>query len=108
MPAASGPIQEVLTYIHQNYQNSNLTVKLIAMEHKMSVSNLSHQFKNSMGVNLSEYIDLLRLTQARQLLTQTDTTIEAIAQECGFGSSVSLIRKIRRYYGMTPTEYRNL
>ncbi len=107
-PAASGPIQEVLTYIHQNYQNSNLTVKLIAMEHKMSVSNLSHQFKNSMGVNLSEYIDLLRLTQARQLLTQTDTTIEAIAQECGFGSSVSLIRKIRRYYGMTPTEYRNL
>lgn len=108
-PAApSGPVQSVLAYIHQNYQNSNLTVKLIAIEHGMSVSNLSHQFKNSMGVNLSEYIDLLRLTQARRLLTQTNATVEAIAQECGFGSSVSLIRKIRRYYGMTPTEYRNL
>lgn len=107
-PAPQGPMQEVLAYIHSHYQEDALSAKLLAGEFGMSVSNLSHQFKKSMGVTLSEYVDLLRLAQARALLTQTSTTIEAIAQQCGFGSSLNLIRKIKRYYGMTPTEYRNL
>ncbi|MBW3671885.1 MAG: helix-turn-helix domain-containing protein [Acidobacteria bacterium] len=53
--------------------------------------------------------DLLRkrqLARARDLLLDTDLTIEVIAMHCGFGTDRTLYRLFVAVEGMTPTEYR--
>ncbi len=53
--------------------------------------------------------DLLRrrqLARARDLLLDTDLTVEVIAMHCGFGCARTLYRLFSEAEGMTPAEYR--
>ena len=53
--------------------------------------------------------DLLRgrqLARARDLLLDTDLTVEVIAMHCGFGCERTLYRLFSAAEGMTPAEYR--
>lgn len=53
--------------------------------------------------------DLLRkrqLARARDLLLDTDLTVEVIAMHCGFGCERTLYRLFSEEEGMTPNEFR--
>ena len=99
-------IDSVVAYINNNFSDSGISVKVIAHRFDISVSNLSHQFKNKTGKNVSQYIDELRLALARQLLKTTSLTISHIAANTGYISSANLIRKFKQHYSLTPAEFR--
>jgi transcriptional regulator GlxA family with amidase domain len=59
--------------------------------------------------SLQEYINYLRLEEARRLLdSATHLTLEAIAVECGFNSYSTFYRLFREQYQITPASYRKL
>jgi len=60
-----------------------------------------------MGITPARYILQLRLEAARKSLEQTDTGIEQIAGDCGFGSVEVLRRSFLRHLGTTPALYRD-
>ncbi|MDH6311427.1 AraC-like DNA-binding protein [Parabacteroides sp. PFB2-10] len=62
--------------------------------------------KKYLGVTVSEYITRQRLNYAKRLLAESDSTIEAIAFDAGFGSRNTFYRLFREHYGLTPDEYR--
>ncbi|HEC2101187.1 TPA: helix-turn-helix domain-containing protein, partial [Klebsiella oxytoca] len=47
-----------------------------------------------------------RLAAARQRLEQTSDTLERIAEQTGFGSSINLRRLFEKQLHLTPGEYR--
>jgi AraC-like DNA-binding protein len=47
-----------------------------------------------------------RLNEACRLLTETNATMTAIAQRCGFGSANYFAQVFRREVGQTPSDYR--
>lgn len=55
-----------------------------------------------------EYLNLLRMEEARKLLAQTDFPITEIALKTGFSSSSYFSSLFRRMNGMSPSTYRNL
>lgn len=71
-----------------------------------SSRHLSRLFHQHAGMNITDYINRLRVTLARELINQTRLDIEHVAQRAGFGSTRQLRRAWRRLYGTTPKQAR--
>lgn len=58
------------------------------------------------GISFSEYINNLRLDQAKKLLKETKQTVAEIAYHCGYSDSSYMSRKFKEKYSMSPSEWR--
>ena len=63
-------------------------------------------FKRDLHVTPMEYIQSVRLQEARRLLARTQKPITEIIHACGFGSSSYFGKIFRDTIGCTPSEYR--
>jgi transcriptional regulator GlxA family with amidase domain len=61
----------------------------------MSTRNLTRVFRQSTGISIKEFTTRVRLELARSLLHDPTTTVEAVANACGFESA----RQFRRVWG---------
>lgn len=102
----SSSLQSLLDYIGNHFCEENFSVKTAADNFNMSVSNLSHFFKNNTGQNLSEYIASLRFERAKQLLRDTDCLLQDISTQCGYLHLSTFMRQFKQREGCTPAIYR--
>lgn len=100
--------QNIMEYIHQNYNNPQLDGVMVSGQFEITPSYLSRMFKEYMGVNLSIYLQTVRLTRAKELLAKTELSIDQIAEEVGYIGRQSLVRLFRKFEGVNPSIYRNL
>lgn len=94
-------------YISENYLDNNLSLNMLASEHKQTESFVSIFFKEQMGITFSEYLEQLRLDVACKLLKESDLPIQDIAIRVGYNSDKSFRRAFKRACGIQPTTYRN-
>ena len=64
------------------------------------------RFRLATGKSPLEAIHDRRLERACELLSVTNSSVEAIANMCGYGSAVFLQKLFRRNLGVTPSEWR--
>ncbi|MGL4738588.1 MAG: helix-turn-helix transcriptional regulator [Cellulosilyticaceae bacterium] len=100
--------QEIIQYIEAHYQDPNLNVAGIADVFELNASYLSRMFKEHIGENLLTYINTYRIKKAKELLHQTNLTLNEIAEQVGYINSIAIIRSFKKYEAMTPIQYRNL
>lgn len=105
-PADCRLFEEMIGYINENYRNNLLSVSMIAQEFHMSESYFSQYFKRYMDQNFSKYLENLRINKACELIRQTDSTIEEIAETVGYTSGLSFRRAFKKVIGVTPSCYR--
>ncbi|GHV56797.1 hypothetical protein FACS1894182_04100 [Bacteroidia bacterium] len=74
----------------------------------VSRTRLFETVKALTGKTLQDYINSLRLDQARQMLETTTATVETIATDCGFSTVRTFYRLFSESYGMTPAQYRKI
>lgn len=98
-------LHRVLTYLEKNFRE-NLTRRQIARELGISESTLSHLFSSSLHITLPTYLNLLRLEEAKHLLTETGLPVTAVVSAAGFPSLRTMNRVFRQGPGKTPSEYR--
>jgi transcriptional regulator GlxA family with amidase domain len=100
-------ISAVLGFIQENYSQSSFSAKTLADQFGMSISNLSHYFKNRTGTVVSSYIAALRLERAKELLRTTNLTVAEIASESGYCHVCTLMRQFKANENTTPRQYRS-
>lgn len=98
-------ISTATEYIIENYAQS-LTLEEIAMQAGLSPTYFSKKFHLSTGKTFKEYVNDIRIRQARQMLLTTDDSITKIAISCGFSSSNYFKDIFRRATGISPRNYR--
>jgi YesN/AraC family two-component response regulator len=84
----------------------DLTVDQIAKVCACSVSTACHVFKKYTGESIKQYINKLRINQAKQLLSTTNLSINQIAQSCGFSNINYFPTAFKKHTGVTPTAFR--
>jgi AraC-like DNA-binding protein len=72
----------------------------------ISASALGRRFKAFAGVGFSEYLQRVRIEQARRLLRGSSMSVAAISQECGYTSSSYFVRAFKKEMKETPQAYR--
>ena len=72
----------------------------------LSSSYLCRIFKEETGLSMNAYITNLRMSKAGELLNDTNSYIKEVAISVGFEDQLYFSRLFKRYYGVTPSEYR--
>ena len=81
---------------------------MVADHFGVSISNLSHQFKAQTCCTISDYIREKKFEYAGELLRETEYSVQTIGTIIGYNQTANFIQKFKRYYGITPSEYRRL
>ncbi|MBB6730652.1 response regulator transcription factor [Cohnella zeiphila] len=72
----------------------------------MSRGYFSKSFKKVTGRSYGEYVRLVKLERAKEMLLRTDEPITRVAELCGFSDYRHFSRVFRDYTGKLPTDYR--
>jgi len=67
---------------------------------------LSKKFRDETGMNLREYINQLRIDEAKRLLLSTNMTISEISNEIGYDNSSYFSTVFRKICGVSPVQWR--
>ncbi|WP_262888187.1 substrate-binding domain-containing protein [Hymenobacter sp. BT18] len=109
---ASNPEQKFLAdltaIVEANLTKTNLSVEDIARSLGISRMQLYRKVKAVLGTGVTDFIQGLRLTKARELLLDDTLTITDVAYELGFSSPSYFSTSFKTRYQISPTEFRAL
>lgn len=92
-------------YIEQNFTNPTLSNADVAKHVGLSDKRLSVKFKEETGQTLNEYITMIRMDKAKELLAAGMMVYE-VADRAGYSSPQYFSSAFKNYTGVTPNEFR--
>ena len=94
-----------LRHIHANYAGRISIAELAAIE-GYSAPYYTDWFKKKMGCIPSEYIQVLRIEKAKEILNTTHYRVLDVALQVGYANCSSFVRAFKAVTGITPDSYR--
>lgn len=101
----SQPVRACCEYISLHLED-RLSLSMLARQTGYTENYLSKKFKRETSLTPNEYIRRQRLEQAAFLLRTTQDDVQNISERLQFCSQSYFADHFRRYFGVTPTEYR--
>ncbi len=99
-------VDEITKYLLEHYEE-DLNQKSTAQRFYISRSYLSKLFKAKTGRGFNEYLNKIRIGQAKNSLKTTSLPITEIAFSCGFNDSNYFSKIFKKSEGVSPLNYRN-
>ncbi len=97
--------EQVVRYIARNYRGM-ISMEQLAHQMNYTPQYVSRKFKEQMGCSPLDYTIRLRIDLARNLLCDTEATLQEIAAYVGYPDTVYFNRMFKKQTGITPGEYR--
>ncbi len=98
-------IHDVIEHLKSNYSEKYNRHEL-ARRFNLNEDYMGQIFKKTTGMNISTYVNKIRIDAALGLLTETEAKIIDIAYHIGFDNLTHFHRIFKNQTGMTPNEYR--
>ncbi|WP_199621833.1 AraC family transcriptional regulator [Paenibacillus alkalitolerans] len=98
-------IAEIIEWI-RIHAMSDISVSDIAEKFNYNRDYLSRVFKRRTGINLQEYIHLMKISKAKDMLSRSRKSIKEISKIVGIDDEKYFMRLFKKYENITPTEYR--
>ena len=106
-PLAAGPwqVRRAEQFIEANW-NQPITIEALRAATNVSTRSLFSSFKAARGYSPMDFVKRVRLRRAQQKLSTPDaeTSVTAVAFECGFGNLGHFARDYRSQFGELPSE----
>ncbi|UMB69733.1 GlxA family transcriptional regulator [Mycobacterium paraterrae] len=99
------PLRDLQMWIVDNL-TADLSVDALAARAHMSPRNFARVFNREIGQTPARYVDELRVESAQRRLEESSSSLDEIAEQCGFSSANALRRSFLRIRGVTPSDYR--
>jgi AraC-like DNA-binding protein len=99
-------LERALQYIQAHYHEP-LELAAVSREAGVSLNYLCRIFKDYTSTSIHQYINAVRIVEAKRRIAATDCGFKVIAAECGFSSVHLFSRIFKSVSGQTPSEYRN-
>lgn len=96
---------EILGYINNHYFEP-LTLETVSEKYYLSTCYFSRTFKEATGFHFVEYLNNVRVKEAKKLLLGSDLTINEIAAATGFHSNTHFGRVFKQITGSSPSAYK--
>ena len=107
IPLDNHPIDRLSDLIAWMLRNlhADLSVEVLARRACMCPNHFSKVFKSVLGEPPSDFVQNLRLNEARRRLSKRQKTLRTVSQSVGFASSAAFQRAFERKFGSRPSSY---
>ena len=92
-------------FIERNYMEDLTLEKMVKLAH-MNRKKFCAAFKDRLGETFITYLNKTRVRKAAEFLNNPDISISEIAHLVGYKNIVHFGRVFKKFYGLSPTEYR--
>ena len=105
-PHADQLVQQVQEFIEENFRQA-IQVNQLADMVNITPRTLNRRFQAAVTMRPIEYIQAVRIEQAKRLLESGDVTIKSLAEQVGYDDISSFTRLFKRATELTPKEYQD-
>lgn len=98
-------LEKVLNLLDANISDEFYNIKDLVSEMNMSRSTFYRKLKEKTGQSPNDFIQMIRLNRAAELLLQNKNTISEISFMVGFRDSNYFGKCFRKMYGVAPSAY---
>lgn len=100
-------IIEIQDWLHNAY-NAPLTLETLANKFKLSVRSLNRRFKMATGKSPMQYLQQVRLDNAKELLRNSNLAVAEVAFSTGYTDSSHFAAQFRKSMSLSPSAYRDM
>lgn len=104
-PATMRKLAATVARLHDGFADP-LTTSQLAQQAGLSVSQFERGFRKAFGTSPHQYLVGIRVENACRLLIETDDTVSAVAQRCGFYDHAHFTRSFAALMDSSPSAYR--
>ncbi len=90
----------------QLYLDTELTLDRLARRLHVPARTLSEAINQTQGLNVSQYVNNMRLAHAAKLLQSTNLSVKSILEQSGFLTRSNFYREFERLYTCSPNQFR--
>lgn len=98
-------IERSIAYIEQHYPDKLCIEQLAKAAGGLSAAAFSRLFRQETGMTPLEYLNKVRMAEAKQRLNTKDCRVKEVAAEVGFRSEFYFSRMFQHRVGVSPTLY---
>lgn len=98
--------REIKACVEEMLEQPGFGISAISERYGMSDSAFSHMFKRTFGVTFISYVNQKKIQRAKQLLSETNFSLDVIALRLGYSSASNFTRMFKKYEDITPGAYR--
>lgn len=105
MESSDGPISDCQVWIADNYASTNPVEKMVERS-GLNARTFSRRFRAATGFAPIEYVQALRVEEAKQMLETDQLSNDEIGSAVGYDDPTSFRRVFKRGTGLSPAAYR--
>ncbi len=98
---------DIKNYLETHY-TEKITLDFLSRKFFINKFYLSRIFREKFGDSITQYLLKIRITQAKNHLRFTDSSIEEISHECGMSDANYFSRIFKKIEGTTPGQFRKM
>jgi AraC-like DNA-binding protein len=99
-------MQRLMNAVARHFADPEFTVEKLAREAGVSASRIPGMLKERFNMNFKQYLNIIRITEAKRLLRETDNQITTCAYNVGYNNIPHFNRTFKQLEGISPKEYR--
>ncbi|MFV0361800.1 MAG: response regulator [Suipraeoptans sp.] len=103
---ADGIVDNVVSYINENYMDEELSLADIAKKYFVNSSYLSRIFKEKVGKPFRDYLFEVRMGNAKRLFEQSDLKAYEVSVKCGIKDPSYFSVCFKKYTGKSVNQYK--
>ncbi len=100
-----GDVSYVIQYMSEHL-SEKISIRALAESLHLSYNGLLWKFKAKMNRTPDEFLIMLRMQYAKQLVTENQLRINEIARRCGYANAYYFSNAFKKRFGISPSEYR--
>ncbi len=106
-PHADSVVRTCEKWLEDHYQEQGAIPRVVALSN-VPERTLKRRFKIATGSSLIEYLQNLRVEEAKRLLEAGEISVDEISFEVGYEDPSFFRRLFKRRAGLTPSQYRRM
>lgn len=96
----------IIHFISTNYMDNLMSSQMVQTSLGVSESRVSNEVKNHTGLSFKQFLNQLRIEEAKRLLELSDLRVNEVADKVGYDNVTHFNRTFKTTTGQSPTAYR--
>jgi len=98
-------ITRALEYVEKNYDKPLKAEELAAIS-SMSETHFRRVFESNINMAPMDYVNLIRVQKACEIMKKSDDSMDVIASKCGFVTTSTFNRNFKKFLGTSPYQWK--